>query len=723
MAIILRQSTGIDVRIGPFVDVGDGFTPETGITLSGADEAELLKANGAATVSISGATWAAVTGCDGWYDLTLTSSHTDTVGELIVVVQDDSVCLPVFQRFYVVEEAVYDDLYAASADPFTVMQSDVAAIHSQTTVIESDSIIIESSIQVIEPKASDTHSRLVVVEAAIDSDQTSRTAQLSDIDSLLAVVNTKASDTHSRLVVVESAIDSDQTSRTAAISDVKSQLTIVASDAVVIETGAVWARYSGPRGPGIYVNDAAANTNTTFGSDGTVNNPVSTIGAAKTLADGQSIDRIYLVNDSAITLAATMTDYEFVGIGTAEGNSIALASQDVSNSSFYNLTISGVQGGAGRARYEDCQFGVATLHLIAYRCGFTDSATTGVTFSNNDDNVLVGCFSMVAGNAAPVFTCSAANLDLSVRHYSGGVEIAALNASATVSIETDGQVIFKSDCNTGAAVTMRGNLTITDNTGGMSNLTTGAVYDKRAVISDTHSRLVVIEASIDSDQTSRTAAISDVHSRVVVVESSIDSDQTSRTAAISDVHSRIVVVESSIDSDQTSRTAQLSDIDSLLSVVNAKASDTHSRLVVVETAVDSDQTSRTAQLSDIDSLLAVVNAKASDTHSRLVVVEAAIDSDQTSRTAALSDIKSDLVELQAGYVESTTKAGTLSTTQASTNLTETTNDHYIGCLLVFVDGNLAGQRTDVTDYVGTNGVLTFTALTEAPAAGDTFRLY
>lgn len=119
MSTILKQSTQIKVRVGPFVDVGDGFTPETGITLGAADEAELLKANGAATVDISGATWAAVTGADGWYDLTLTTSHTDTVGELIVVVHDDSVCLPVFTSFQVIEEALYDAIFAASANAFS----------------------------------------------------------------------------------------------------------------------------------------------------------------------------------------------------------------------------------------------------------------------------------------------------------------------------------------------------------------------------------------------------------------------------------------------------------------------------------------------------------------------------------------------------------------------------------------------------------------------------
>ena len=118
MTRILRQSTEIVVRIGPFVDVTDGKTPETGIDLATADEAEALRA-ATATLDISGATWAAVTGADGWYSLTLTTTATNTIGELIIVVQDDSVCLPVWNSFQVIEEAAYDAIYATSAAPAT----------------------------------------------------------------------------------------------------------------------------------------------------------------------------------------------------------------------------------------------------------------------------------------------------------------------------------------------------------------------------------------------------------------------------------------------------------------------------------------------------------------------------------------------------------------------------------------------------------------------------
>ena len=127
MTQILRQSTQIVVHIGPFVDVADGFTPETGVTLSGADEAEILKAGATSTTSIAAATWAAITGADGWYALTLSTSHTDTVGPLDVIVQDDSLCLPVFARFQVIEEAVYDAYFAASADGVPAGLANVAS--------------------------------------------------------------------------------------------------------------------------------------------------------------------------------------------------------------------------------------------------------------------------------------------------------------------------------------------------------------------------------------------------------------------------------------------------------------------------------------------------------------------------------------------------------------------------------------------------------------------
>ena len=113
--LFLRQGATHKVLIGPVVAVGDGFTPVTTLALSTADEAEALVHDSATVVDISAYTFAAVTTADGYYVLTLQSGISGTVGHMTVLINDDSLCLPVKAEFTVLEEAVYDAFYAAAA--------------------------------------------------------------------------------------------------------------------------------------------------------------------------------------------------------------------------------------------------------------------------------------------------------------------------------------------------------------------------------------------------------------------------------------------------------------------------------------------------------------------------------------------------------------------------------------------------------------------------------
>jgi hypothetical protein len=65
-------------------------------------------------------------------------------------------------------------------------------------------------------------------------------------------------------------------------------------------------------------------------------------------------------------------------------------------------------------------------------------------------------------------------------------------------------------------------------------------------------------------------------------------------------------------------------------------------------------------------------------------------------------------------------AGTLSTTAMTTDLTEATDDHYNGRIIIWTSGALSAQATDITDYDGGDKMFTFTAVTEAPGEADTF---
>ncbi len=77
----------------------------------------------------------------------------------------------------------------------------------------------------------------------------------------------------------------------------------------------------------------------------------------------------------------------------------------------------------------------------------------------------------------------------------------------------------------------------------------------------------------------------------------------------------------------------------------------------------------------------------------------------------------------AGLVGGVAEAGTLSTTEMTTDLSEATDDHYIGRTITWITGALAGQSSDITDYTGVGGKLKYTAVTEAPSAADEFILY
>jgi hypothetical protein len=122
----LRQSTASQsVLIGPFVASTDGVTAETGLTINAADIR--LSANGGNMVaknSLGGTHDEA-----GWYTITLDATDTATVGRLQLSVAVSG-ALPVFAEFQVLEEALYDALFAASATG--LLPANVTQVAGQT---------------------------------------------------------------------------------------------------------------------------------------------------------------------------------------------------------------------------------------------------------------------------------------------------------------------------------------------------------------------------------------------------------------------------------------------------------------------------------------------------------------------------------------------------------------------------------------------------------------
>jgi hypothetical protein len=90
--------------------------------------------------------------------------------------------------------------------------------------------------------------------------------------------------------------------------------------------------------------------------------------------------------------------------------------------------------------------------------------------------------------------------------------------------------------------------------------------------------------------------------------------------------------------------------------------------------------------------------------------------------ANLATVDTNVDNLNLGIIYGTAQTGTLSQTQATTDLTGYLDDELIGAVIVFTGGTANGQRSDITDYAAASGLVTFTAITTAPANGDTFKI-
>jgi hypothetical protein len=112
--IELKQSTARYINIGPFLDVGDAATNETG--LAGSMTVYLSKAGGARSARNSAT--AISYDRDGCYRIHLDATDTGTLGDLVVSISDPTTHLHVEREFSVVTANYYDSKY--STDLFQV---------------------------------------------------------------------------------------------------------------------------------------------------------------------------------------------------------------------------------------------------------------------------------------------------------------------------------------------------------------------------------------------------------------------------------------------------------------------------------------------------------------------------------------------------------------------------------------------------------------------------
>jgi hypothetical protein len=265
-----------------------------------------------------------------------------------------------------------------------------------------------------------------------------------------------------------------------------------------------------------------------------------------------------------------------------------------------------------------------------------------------------------------------------------------------------------------------------------------AAIDSDALLADadhdkTQSDIALLSAKADSDQTLNLADHDKTQSDIALIDAAIDSDHT---ITISD----IATVNTKIDSDVVVLDAKL---DSDMTLLLADHDKTQSDIALVDAAIDSDALLADADHDKTQSDIALLSAKADSDqtlnladHDKTQSDVAAVYSDTTlmagtggvelgtSQTAAwASQLEASAGQIIEATVDTAVNGHTPTTTEfQADDVTEATADHFNGRIVIFTSGVLAGQATDITDYVAVGGIgqFTVTAMTEAPANNDTF---
>lgn len=135
MARWLKQSTSVDVPIGPFVDSTDGITAETALTITQPDIR--LKKNGGAWAQKNAAQTLSHEE-NGFYEVTLDATDTNTLGLLRLAVFETGAA-PVWEDFIVVHANVWDSLIGGTEFlEVTTLKNDFSISGATLTVLERD---------------------------------------------------------------------------------------------------------------------------------------------------------------------------------------------------------------------------------------------------------------------------------------------------------------------------------------------------------------------------------------------------------------------------------------------------------------------------------------------------------------------------------------------------------------------------------------------------------
>lgn len=662
MALDLRANTAVDVLIGPFVDSTDGNTDETGLTVTQADIR--LSKNGQNMAQKNDANACAHDEL-GYHNCPLNATDTNTEGTLVLAVHEAG-ALPVRHEYNIMSEAAWDSLYVAKDTGY--MDVNIKAVSEDTAAADN----LESACDNYSVTRGLTGTALPAVAADGVGGLPISDAGGLDLD-------TKLANTH---------------------------------EITAARMGALTDWINGGR------LDLLLDAIPTTAMRGTDNAALaSVLGALNDVAaagDPTDADTLVQYTKQLINILIGTAGIGIFPAEAAPANAVSLA--EVIRA--IHVDVTGLNGDAMRGTNSAALASVCTEARLAELAAANLPADVDTLLTRVSAAVALASI-CTEGRLAEL---DAANMPTDLSDMKGGTFNSATDSLEA--IRDRGDAAWITGAGGSPPTTLQTTTIATLATQISFTLTAGSADDDAydgciAVVEDsvTATQKCVGRVSTYTGATKTVTLEADPGVFTMAVGDTIDiiaveKTWAATTKALTDKAGFSLAVDQgavTIGTVTTNSDMRGTDNAALAAVC------TEGRLAELDAA------NIPTDLSNIETDTQAIEADTQDIQSR---IPAALASGRMSSDAVAISGSTDAADKLEASAETivigAAAAGTLSTTQMTTNLTEATNDHYNGRIIIWTSGVLIRQATDITDYAGATKMLTYTAVTEAPGNGDTF---
>jgi len=709
--LFLRQSTAVTLKIGPFLDDTDGKTPETGLTMIAADVR--VSSNGAGFHAKSSAA-APVHDEGGFYSCVLDITDTGNLGRLQLFVEESG-ALPVWHEFTILTASEYEERFDTNAKKHTWHVAKSGNNSNKGHSLGDAKLTIQG---VLDDAALNDGDKIIIhpgtYAEAVDLDTEGKSLILEG--------------KHKDKCIIQPASGSAMKAETGCEFYNLSMISSVDADAIGLSA----ASKDGIRVGNCYIESKAASG----AADGIV------LGGWNCIIRNSHIKATY---DAVNTGTSGSTFFDNCTLET-DGSITAFAARAIVCSMmgkllFENCVLKVIRTASSAERAACIESSGQVIMRSCTLWAETKTDATGdaygayaITGAGYDGKIsLQNCVIKTisnGGNDYDLVTAGSGEIIVNSSHFdpskvSGSVHqmnqgwAAAVNAEADTALNTaiPGSPTADSINERVKAIDILAEATGDGDLAAIKTETDKIVVSTAGAASLwAHGSLADTLANKDANRTFNSATDSNeaLRDRLDAVKDYVDELETRLTAARAGYLDELAAAN--IPADVDTLKGYCDKIDDATDGLTAIKAEVEGLAGAVMRGTDSAATEAKQDVIDanVDAILLDTGTDGVKLTDDAITSGKYDESTAHPITTAMQKAGSTLV---AGTV--VTDVGN-SPTQFKTDLTEATNDHYNGRIVIFTSGDLQNQATDITDYDGTDKIITVTAMTETPAEGNTF---